>query len=217
MCHCNLYPRLKESSSDPSTVVHGLKTVIQTTKAIKKGPTPIVCMDCTLFAIAKKIQWMLHSLFGQNKSVYIFARLHLVKQAMVLVFDLIRLDDGIWLKLAWLQPVSLILWTKIPYQTASKAEIVMTTSIISMFWEKDEEIFMKVLKQIRDLIICLVFNMLDLVKASRILDRGVMYFDTVKRIVIELFSIDYFHYARWILVDLQDIEALQTSNSELLR
>ena len=93
----------------------------------------------------------------------------------------------------------------------------MTTSIISMFWEKDEEIFMKVLKQIRDLIICLVFNMLDLVKAPRILDRGVMYFDTVKRIVIELFIIDYFHYARWILVDLQDIEALQTSNSELLR
>ena len=76
---------------------------------------------------------------------------------------------------------------------------------------------MKVLKQIRDLIICLVFSMLDLVKASRILDRGVMYFDTVKRIVIELFSIDYFHYARWILVHLQDIEALQTSNSELLR
>ena len=101
ICHCNLYPRLKESSSDPFTVVHGLKPVIQTTKAIEKGPTSVVCMDRTLFAITKKIQWMLHSLFGQNKSVYIFARLHLVKQAMVLVFDLIRLDDGIWLKLAW--------------------------------------------------------------------------------------------------------------------
>ena len=79
MRHCNLYPRLKESSSDPSTVVHGLKTVIQTTKALNKGPTPVVCMDRTLFAIAKKIQWMFHSLFGQDKSVYIFARLNLVK------------------------------------------------------------------------------------------------------------------------------------------
>ena len=68
-------------------------------------------MDRTLFAIAKKLQWMFPSLFGQDSlfGIYIFARLHLEKQAMVLVFDLIRLDDGIWLKLAWLQPVSLIL------------------------------------------------------------------------------------------------------------
>ena len=96
MRHCNLYPRFKESSSDPSNVVHGRKTVIQTTKSLKKGPTPVVCMDRTLFAIAKKIQWMFPSLFGQDKSVNTFARLYLVKQAMVLVFDLIRLDDDIW-------------------------------------------------------------------------------------------------------------------------
>ena len=103
MRHCNLYPRLKESSSDPSTVGHGRKTVIQTTKSLKKGPTPVVCMDRTLFAIAKKIQWMFPSLFGQDKSVNTFARLYLVKQAMVLVFDLIRLDDDIWSKLFWLK------------------------------------------------------------------------------------------------------------------
>ena len=208
-CISYLLPLLKESSSEPSVVMHGLKTILHTTKSLNPGQTPVACIDQPLFAIAKQIQWIFHSSFCEDKLFIFFAGLHLEKQAIVLVFDLMA-ESG-WMNhfivkaglgtsgaadslirissIENLREFLQILLVELHMLKEKAFQIRNDLSQSFGVWEKEMKKATPMF--FGDLIMSLILNMLELVKSIRTRD-WTMYVDVVERIAPWFSVFDHF-------------------------
>ena len=58
-------------------VKHGMDVILQATKYVNPGQTPILTVDQPLFALAKKVQWAWPNVYGQDKYVVLMGGLHI--------------------------------------------------------------------------------------------------------------------------------------------
>ena len=76
-CKAALLPLFKESINDVTMVKHCLKIILDTTTYLNPSQTAVAVCDQPLYALAKQLQWMFPSEFGDKKLHGMFGDLHL--------------------------------------------------------------------------------------------------------------------------------------------
>ena len=89
-----LLPLFYEVAHSEAMISHSMKVVKQAVTLLNSNQTPVIAMDQPLFAIAKRIQWNLPTLYGEDKFVIMFGGLHIEMAALKLLGDL--LDGSGW-------------------------------------------------------------------------------------------------------------------------
>ena len=70
-------------------ISHAMKVVKKAVSHLNGNQTPILAMDQPLYAIAKKLQWMLPSIYGEEKFVVMFGGLHIEMAAFKMLGDIL--------------------------------------------------------------------------------------------------------------------------------
>ena len=96
-CEIALLPLFSNSSENPYMVQHAMKIIMNSTAYLNPDQTPVFTADQPLFCLAKQIQWKFPEDFGSKKLLVFFGDLHLEKQSMAVLGNLLK-GSG-WVKL----------------------------------------------------------------------------------------------------------------------
>ena len=72
-----LLPLFYDVAHTEAMICHSMKVVKKAVSFLNGDQTPVIAMDQPLFTIAKRIQWSLPELYGEQKFVIMFGGLHI--------------------------------------------------------------------------------------------------------------------------------------------
>ena len=72
-----LLPLFEEQSKSVAMIRHSMNMIKASVDMLNPGQTPVIAFDQPLYAIAKQIQWNWPELYGEDKFVIMFGRLHI--------------------------------------------------------------------------------------------------------------------------------------------
>ena len=89
-----MLPIWRDDSKSPATIKHLLTVLMPTINYLNPRQTAVVGLDQPLYAIAKRIQWLLPHEYGHRKVVLMLGALHIEMVMLGCLEDL--LEDSGW-------------------------------------------------------------------------------------------------------------------------
>ena len=222
-CITALLPLLSNHSADPFMVQHAMRTIINSTAYLNPGQTPVCTADQPLYCLVKQIQWKFPNEFGPEKLLVLFGDLHLEKQTMAVLGNLLKdsgwvnvLEDAKVLPSGVAESVlsaSHIKKSRHAHEVTLAALYVLKKEAYNarcLYDELDFEqwcIKMKeksVMFYYWDLVMQLQQILFQFVKSLRT-GNWELYVNSVKLLIGWFFIFDHPNYARWVSIHLYDI------------
>lgn len=229
-----LLPLFNESSTSPAMIRHAMKVAMNTTSILNPGQTTVFNGDQPIFAIAKELQWLYPTEFGEDKLVVMFGGLHIEKTFLICI--------GNWLKGSeWDIALSNadiftsgtaesclhsshITRTRTSHQITAAVLFILKRRVFkkegideSMYdqWEKSKSLANPQFYY-WNAVLQLELLYLTFVKSLRERDFE-LYISTLEKMVPWFFALDHIHYARWISVHIRDMRNLQKMHPEIYK
>ena len=83
-----MLPLWRDDSKSLATIKHLSNVLIQTISYLNPGQTAVIGLDEPLYAIAKRIQWLLPNEYDQNKVALMLGALHIEMTMLSCIGDL---------------------------------------------------------------------------------------------------------------------------------
>ena len=224
-----ILPLFHHSTTDPSMVLHAMRTIKSSIEHLNPGQTPVVTGDQPVFQVLKQLQWKYSDELGEDNFFVMFGGLHLEKQSLIVIANLLK-DSG-WLEVMnsagifGANGAAAILHVAHIKKARRAHELCLACLHIlrvKAFSEQSEfsDISewhchkLKVSPQYKywSLVMQLQENVLGLIRSFRTRNWK-LYVKCIKKIVIWFFVFNHPNYARWVSIHIRDIEMLETTQS----
>ena len=90
-----MLPLWRDDSKSLATIKHLPNVLIQTISYLNPGQTAVIGLDQPLYAIVKRIQWLLPNEYDQNKVALMLGALHIEMTMLSCIGDLLE-DCSYW-------------------------------------------------------------------------------------------------------------------------
>ena len=232
-----LLPIWRDDSKSPATIRHVLNVLKKAVHLLNPGQPIVSTLDQPLYAIAKKLQWYFPKEYGISDFVFVLGSLH-VEMAMLSALGDWFQDSG-WLSILSTAKVSGtgnqslltgkdVSKTKYCHQvTASVLYRLMLHSYDKAVMNDEHEDlhFQSWRKQMEEKYpqfqywsIGLKMEMSLFLFTRSIRSRNFkLYMHAIDGLLIWMFGLDHYHYARWLLVHLFDMLRLRVTNPYIYR
>ena len=227
-----LLPIWRDDSKSPATIRHALNMLRKAIHFLNPGQTIVTTLDQPLYAIAKKLQWYFPNEYGVSQFVFVLGSLH-TEMAMLSTL-------GDWFEgSGWLTLLSNANVTGTGNQSLLTGKEVsktkychqVTASVLHRLmrdaykqnnlenelnfesWRAQME---TQFPQFRYWSICLKIEMTLFLFTRSIRSRNfVLYIYAINQLLQWMFTLDHFHYSRWLSVHLFDMERLHHTNVDI--
>lgn len=79
-------------------IKHGIDLVRKITQLLNPGQTLVLCMDQPLYALSKKLQWTLPTLYGEERLVMLLGPFHIEKSFLTIIGQM--MDKCGWVEIS---------------------------------------------------------------------------------------------------------------------
>ena len=231
-----LLPMFRESAHTLAMVKHGMDLIKQATDLINPGQVPVMTIDQPLYALAKKIQWTWPDVYGEQKFVVMMGGLHIEMSFLKVLGDFLNgsewtsvmstagvttegraenLQQGSQTSCSqWAHEVTAAVLYALQQQAyRAYRETCGSDNLLSFnIWKQNmasefpQFFYWNMVLDFE----CLLFAFIR----SQREGNYKLYVESLQAIILYMFVMDHFHYARWLSVDVSELQELQTDSMD---
>ena len=229
-----LLPIWRDDSKSPATICHGIRTVKKAIGFLNPDQTPVCTLDQPLYAISKNLQWYLPKEFGSSQLVLILGSLHVEMAMLSTIGD--WLDGSGWLELIakagvtgpgnnYLLNGKKVATTKYVHQVTATVLHRLMRHVYDLTenlkenkkdfdtWRKEME-GENPLFQYWSIALKLEMAYFQFIRSLR--SRNfTLYRHSIHQLLVFLFALDHYLYARWLSVHAFDMDNLSLTDADV--
>ena len=227
-----LLPLFREVAHSAAMTLHSMKIIKNAVEYLNPGQAPVICLDQSLFAIAKQIQWERKHIYGEDKVVIMMGALHIEMKALIVIGDWLK-DSG-WESLLVNANISMPgrvnAMLKASHLTRTRYAPQVTACVLYILQKRAYDEYVAVTDDNQEPIgfhdWCkaqadqypqikywltvpeLEILVLGIVKSLRVGDFP-LYVQSLNKLAPWMFALNQYNYAHWLPVHIRDMELLK--------